>query len=62
MRNSIGLKGMRFFGVTLVIFSEFDGQFVNLTTLFTSMTEYAAVDLRGLRRNAASKVSVDIWE
>jgi len=26
------------------------------------MTEYAAVDLRGLRRNAASKVSVDIWE
>ena len=27
----------------------------NLTSLFTSMTEYAAVDLRGLKRNASSK-------
>ena len=28
---------------------------VNLTALFTSMTEYSAVDLRGLMRNASSK-------
>jgi len=28
---------------------------VNLTLMLTSMTEYAAVDLRVLRRNAASK-------
>ena len=49
---------MRFFGVMLIIFSEFMADLpvsVNLTALFTSMTEYSAVDLRGLRRNASSK-------
>ena len=44
---------MRFFGVRLIILSELS--IVNLTSLFTSMTEYATVDLRGLSRNAASK-------
>jgi len=43
---------MRFFGVRLIILSELS--IVNLTSLFTSMTKYAAFDSRGLMRNAAS--------
>jgi len=29
--NIIGLKGMRFFGVNLILFSEFDDLLVNIT-------------------------------
>jgi len=49
------LNEMRFFGVRLIISSVYAFWFVILTSLFISITENAVVDLRVLRRNAASK-------
>ena len=49
------LNEMRFFGVRLIISSVYAFWVVILTSLFISITEYAVVDLRVLRRNAASK-------